>query len=63
MSTTDPRLERIERLAALARGLEMEGGYSGARLVRAALERKLLGGRRPCPRTGALRLARGMSRG
>lgn len=42
MSTTDPRLERIGRLAALARGLEMEGGYNGAKLIRAALERELL---------------------
>ena len=34
MSTTDPRLERIGRLAALARGLEMEGGYNGAKWTR-----------------------------
>jgi hypothetical protein len=36
------RLERIGRLAALARGLEREGGYNGAKLVRAALDRELL---------------------
>ena len=39
MSTMDPRLERIGRLLALARGLEMEGGYNVAKLIRAALER------------------------
>jgi hypothetical protein len=39
---TDVRLERIGRLAALARGLEREGGYNGAKLVRAALERELI---------------------
>jgi uncharacterized damage-inducible protein DinB len=42
MSTTDPMLERIGHLAALVRGLEMEGGYNGAKLIRAALERELL---------------------
>jgi hypothetical protein len=42
MSTSDPRLERIGRLAALVRGLEAEGVYNGAKLVRAALERELL---------------------
>lgn len=36
------RLERIGRLAAIARGLEREGGYNGAKLVRAALERELV---------------------
>lgn len=35
-------LVRIGRLAALARGLEREGGYNGAKLVRAALERELI---------------------
>jgi hypothetical protein len=39
---TDARLERIGRLAAVARGLEREGGYNGAKLVRAALERELV---------------------
>jgi hypothetical protein len=38
----DLRLERIGRLAAVARGLEREGVYNGAKLVRAALERELL---------------------
>ena len=38
----DTRLERIGRLAALARGLEREGVYNGAKLARAALERELL---------------------
>ena len=38
----DARLERIGRLASLARGLEREGGYNGAKLVRAALERELV---------------------
>jgi hypothetical protein len=36
------RLALIGRLAALARGLEREGGYNGAKLVRAALEHELL---------------------
>jgi hypothetical protein len=39
---TDTRLERIGRLAAAARGLEREGGYNGAKLLRAALERELV---------------------
>ncbi len=39
---TDPRLERIGRLAAVARGLEREGAYNAAKLVRAALERDLV---------------------
>ena len=39
---TDDRLERIGRLAALARGLEREGGYNGAKLVRALLDQALL---------------------
>jgi hypothetical protein len=39
---TDQRLDRIGRLAALARGLEREGGYNGAKLARAALERELV---------------------
>lgn len=39
---TDARLERIGRLAAIARGLEREGGYNGAKLLRAALERELV---------------------
>jgi hypothetical protein len=38
----DERLERIGRLAAVARGLEREGAYNGAKLVRAGLERELL---------------------
>jgi hypothetical protein len=37
----DHRLDRIGRLAAVARGLEREGGYNGAKLVRAALDREL----------------------
>lgn len=39
---TDLRLARVGRLAALARGLEREGGYNGAKLVRAALEREIV---------------------
>lgn len=39
---TEASLDRIGRLAALARGLEREGGYNGAKLVRAALERELI---------------------
>lgn len=39
---TDHRLERIGRLATVALGLEREGCYNGAKLVRAALERELL---------------------
>jgi hypothetical protein len=39
---TDLRLERIGRLASLARGLEREGGYNGAKLLRAALDRELV---------------------
>jgi uncharacterized damage-inducible protein DinB len=38
----DDRLERIGRLAAVARGLEREGAYNGAKLVRAALDRELV---------------------
>lgn len=38
----DARLQRIGRLAAVARGLEREGAYNGAKLVRAALERDLV---------------------
>jgi hypothetical protein len=38
----DTTLERIGRLAAIARGLEREGGYNGAKLVRAALDRELV---------------------
>lgn len=37
----DERLERIGRLAAVARGLEREGAYNGAKLVRVALQREL----------------------
>jgi hypothetical protein len=36
------RLTRIGRLAAVARGLEHEGVYNGAKLARAALQRELL---------------------
>lgn len=39
---SDPRLQRIGRLAAVARGLEREGAYNAAKLVRAALERDLV---------------------
>jgi Zn finger protein HypA/HybF involved in hydrogenase expression len=42
MDHQDPRLARIGRLAATARGLEREGAYNGAKLVRAALERELI---------------------
>jgi uncharacterized damage-inducible protein DinB len=38
----DERLERIGHLAAVAVGLEREGCYNGAKLVRAMLERELL---------------------
>lgn len=38
----DHRLERIGRLAAVARGLEREGAYNGAKLARLALERELI---------------------
>ena len=38
----DQRLARMGRLAAVARGLEREGGYNGAKLLRAALERELV---------------------
>ncbi len=38
----DARLERIGRLAAVARGLEREGAYNGAKLVRVALQRELV---------------------
>ena len=37
----DMRLDRIGRLAAVGRGLEREGAYNAAKLVRAALEREL----------------------
>jgi hypothetical protein len=39
---SDPRLDRIGRLAAIARGLEREGAYNGAKLLRAALEQDLI---------------------
>ena len=35
----DARLERIGRYAAVARGLEREGAYNAAKLLRAALQR------------------------
>jgi hypothetical protein len=38
----DERLDRIGRLAAAARGLEREGAYNGAKLVRAVLESELI---------------------
>lgn len=38
----DDRLVRAGRLAAVATGLEREGAYNGAKLVRAALERELI---------------------
>jgi hypothetical protein len=38
----DERLERIGRLLAVSRGLEREGAYNGAKLVRAALDRELV---------------------
>lgn len=38
----DERLERIGRLAGTARGLEREGAYNGAKLVRAALQSELI---------------------
>jgi hypothetical protein len=38
----DTALDRIGRLAAIARGLEREGAYNGAKLVRGALERELI---------------------
>ena len=38
---TDDVLRRIGRLAAVARALEREGGYNGAKLVRTALDREL----------------------
>ena len=38
----DDRLARIGRLAAVARGLEREGAYNGAKLLRAALASDLV---------------------
>ncbi len=38
----DDRLDRIGRLAEAARGLEREGAYNGAKLVRAVLESELI---------------------
>mgnify|MGYP003334176381 FL=1 len=38
----DARLARIGRLAAVAQGLEREGAYNGAKLLRAALESELV---------------------
>jgi uncharacterized damage-inducible protein DinB len=38
----DDRLARIGRLAAVARGLEREGAYNGAKLLRAAMESELV---------------------
>jgi hypothetical protein len=42
LSGVDERLARIGRLAAVARGLEREGAYNGAKLVRAALQAELV---------------------
>lgn len=42
MTDPDAQLARIGRLAAVARGLEREGGYNGAKLLRAALDRELV---------------------
>src|SRR3954454_14038037 len=42
MTEADDQLGRIARLAAIARGLEREGGYNGAKLLRAALDRELV---------------------
>ncbi len=36
------RLQRIGRLAVVAQGLEREGAYNGAKLLRAAMERELV---------------------
>ncbi len=38
----DERLARIGRLAATARGLEREGAYNGAKLLRAAMQSELI---------------------
>jgi hypothetical protein len=38
----DERLERVGRYAAIARGLEREGAYNAAKLLRAALQRELV---------------------
>ena len=38
----DARLERIGRYAAVARGLEREGAYNAAKLLRAAMQGELL---------------------
>ena len=38
----DARLERIGRYAAVARGLEREGAYNAAKLLRAAMKRELV---------------------
>jgi hypothetical protein len=38
----DARLERIGRYAAVARGLEREGAYNAAKLLRGALQRELV---------------------
>src|SRR3954449_6912072 len=37
----DPTVDRIATLAAVGRGLEREGAYNGAKLVRALLDREL----------------------
>ncbi|MFL5755098.1 MAG: DinB family protein [Chloroflexota bacterium] len=39
--TEDPTVDRIGTLAAIGRGLEREGAYNGAKLVRALLDREL----------------------
>ena len=38
----EERLERIGRLAGVAQGLEREGAYNGAKLLRAVIERELV---------------------
>ena len=58
----DARLERIGRYAAVARGLEREGAYNAAKLLRAALQRELValrGAGGAVGRDGSGRCARG----
>ena len=53
----DERLDRIGRLAEAARGLEREGAYNGAQLVRAVLESELVRYAAAAAPSGAERVA------
>lgn len=53
----DERLARIGQLATVARGLEREGAYNGAKLLRASLARELIRYAEPGAPSGAVAVA------